>query len=85
MLVTPVGVIAAIYLKEYAKDGTVLRVVRICVNNLAGVPSIVFGVFGLGFFVYVLGGTIDQLFFSDQLKYNNNTPVFEFCAGANQL
>ena len=76
LLVTPVGVIAAIYLKEYAKDGTVLRVVRICVNNLAGVPSIVFGVFGLGFFVYVLGGTIDQLFFSDQLKYNNNTPVF---------
>jgi phosphate transport system permease protein len=68
LLVTPVGVIAAIYLKEYAKDGTVLRVVRICVNNLAGVPSIVFGVFGLGFFVYVLGGTIDQLFFSDQLK-----------------
>jgi phosphate transport system permease protein len=76
LLVTPVGVIAAIYLKEYAKDGTVLRVVRICVNNLAGVPSIVFGVFGLGFFVYVLGGTIDHLFFSDQLKYNNNTPVF---------
>ena len=76
LLVTPVGVIAAIYLKEYAKDGAVLRVVRICVNNLAGVPSIVFGVFGLGFFVYVLGGTIDQLFFSDQLKYNNNTPVF---------
>ena len=76
MLVTPVGVIAAIYLKEYAKDGPILRVVRICVNNLAGVPSIVFGVFGLGFFVYVLGGTIDQLFFSDQLKYNNNTPVF---------
>jgi hypothetical protein len=76
LLVTPVGVIAAIYLKEYAKDGSVLRIVRICVNNLAGVPSIVFGVFGLGFFVYVLGGTIDQLFFSDQLKYNNNTPVF---------
>jgi phosphate transport system permease protein len=76
LLVTPVGVIAAIYLKEYAKDGAVLRIVRICVNNLAGVPSIVFGVFGLGFFVYVLGGTIDQLFFSDQLKYNNNTPVF---------
>lgn len=76
LLVTPVGVIAAIYLREYARDGAVVRVVRICVNNLAGVPSIVFGVFGLGFFVYVLGGTIDQLFFSDQLKYNNNTPVF---------
>lgn len=76
LLVTPFGVIAAIYLREYAKDGPVLRAVRICVNNLAGVPSIVFGVFGLGFFVYVLGGSIDQLFFSDQLKYNNNTPVF---------
>lgn len=76
LMVTPFGVIAAIYLREYAKDGPVLRMVRICVNNLAGVPSIVFGVFGLGFFVYVLGGSIDQLFFSDQLKYNNNTPVF---------
>ena len=75
-MVTPFGVIAAIYLREYAKQGTVLRLVRISVNNLAGVPSIVFGVFGLGFFVYVLGGSIDQLFFADQLRYNNNTPVF---------
>ena len=75
-LVTPFGVIAAIYLREYAKQGTVLRLVRISVNNLAGVPSIVFGVFGLGFFVYVVGGSIDQLFFADQLRYNNNTPVF---------
>lgn len=76
LLVTPFGVITAIYLREYAQQGPVLRIVRISVNNLAGVPSIVFGVFGLGFFVYVLGGSIDQLFFSDQLKYNNNTPVF---------
>ena len=76
LLVTPFGVITAIYLREYAQQGPVLRIVRISVNNLAGVPSIVFGVFGLGFFVYVLGGTIDQLFFADQLKYNNNTPVF---------
>jgi phosphate transport system permease protein len=76
LLVTPFGVITAIYLREYAQQGAVLRIVRISVNNLAGVPSIVFGVFGLGFFVYVLGGTIDQLFFADQLKYNNNTPVF---------
>lgn len=75
-VVTPFGVIAAIYLREYARQGPVLRLVRISVNNLAGVPSIVFGVFGLGFFVYVLGGTVDQLFFSDQLRYNNNTPVF---------
>ncbi len=76
LLVTPLGVITAIYLREYAQQGTLLRIVRISVNNLAGVPSIVFGVFGLGFFVYVLGGSIDQLFFADQLKYNNNTPVF---------
>ena len=76
LLVTPFGVITAIYLREYAQQGAVLRIVRISVNNLAGVPSIVFGVFGLGFFVYVLGGSIDQLFFADQLKYNNNTPVF---------
>ena len=76
LMVTPFGVITAIYLREYAQQGAILRIVRISVNNLAGVPSIVFGVFGLGFFVYVLGGSIDQLFFGDQLKYNNNTPVF---------
>jgi phosphate transport system permease protein len=76
LLVTPFGVITAIYLREYAQQGPLLRIVRISVNNLAGVPSIVFGVFGLGFFVYVLGGSLDQLFFADQLKYNNNTPVF---------
>ena len=63
IVVTPFGVLAAIYLREYAKQGPVTRVVRISVNNLAGVPSIVFGVFGLGFFVYFLGGNIDQLFF----------------------
>jgi phosphate transport system permease protein len=65
--VTPFGVLAAIYLREYAKQGIFVRSVRIAVNNLAGVPSIVFGVFGLGFFVYVLGGTIDRLFFKDYL------------------
>lgn len=67
VLVTPFGVIAAIYLREYAKQGTVTRLVRIAVNNLAGVPSIVYGVFGLGFFVYFLGGNIDQLFFPEAL------------------
>lgn len=70
--VMPFGVIAAIYLREYAKQGLMVRSVRIAVNNLAGVPSIVFGVFGLGFFVYFAGGTIDQLFFSDTLP----TPTF---------
>ncbi len=65
--VVPFGVLAAIYLKEYAKQGVVTRMIRIAVNNLAGVPSIVFGVFGLGFFVYAVGGTLDQLFFPEAL------------------
>ena len=67
IVVTPFGVLAAIYLREYAKQGPVTRIVRISVNNLAGVPSIVFGVFGLGFFVYFLGGNIDRLFFPEAL------------------
>jgi phosphate transport system permease protein len=67
VIVTPFGVIAAIYLKEYAKQGFVTRTIRIAVNNLAGVPSIVYGVFGLGFFVYFLGGNIDEIFFQAKL------------------
>ncbi len=67
VVVVPFGVLAAVYLKEYARQGLVTRMIRIAVNNLAGVPSIVFGVFGLGFFVYAVGGTIDQLFFSASL------------------
>ncbi len=67
IVVTPLGVIAAIYLREYAKQGPLVSMVRIAVNNLAGVPSIVFGVFGVGFFIYFLGGSIDQLFFQDSL------------------
>ena len=65
--VMPFGVIAALYLREYARQGALVRAVRIAVNNLAGVPSIVFGVFGLGFFVYLAGGTIDKLFYSERL------------------
>jgi len=72
MAVMPFGVLAAIYLREYAKQGFFVRAVRIAVNNLAGVPSIVFGVFGLGFFVYFVGGSIDRLFFKDALP----TPTF---------
>ncbi len=67
VIVTPFGVIAAVYMHEYAKKGPLIRVIRISVNNLAGVPSIVYGVFGLGFFVYFLGGNIDQLFFPEAL------------------
>ncbi len=67
VIVSPLGVLAAIYLHEYAQRGPLTRLVRIAVNNLAGVPSIVYGVFGLGFFVYALGGSLDALFFEDRL------------------
>ncbi len=72
VIVTPFGVIAAIYLREYAPQGFVTRMIRIAVNNLAGVPSIVYGIFGLGFFVYILGGNIDQLFYPEA----SPAPVF---------
>lgn len=66
-IVSPFGVLAAVYLREYAHQGPLVRMVRIAVNNLAGVPSIVFGMFGLGFFVYFVGGTLDRLFFPEAL------------------
>ncbi len=67
VFVTPFGVIAAVYLREYAHQGLTTRIIRIAVNNLAGVPSVVYGVFGLGFFVYFVGGSIDQIFFPEAL------------------
>ena len=67
LFVVPFGVLAALYLREYAKQGWVVSAVRIAVNNLAGVPSIVFGVFGLGFFCYTVGVTVDQLFYAERL------------------
>ena len=67
LFVTPLGVVAAVYLKEYARQGMFTRFIRIAVNNLAGVPSIVYGVFGLGFFIYTLGGSIDRLFYPEAL------------------
>ena len=72
VIVTPFGVIAAVYLREYAKQGLLTRIIRIAVNNLAGVPSIVYGVFGLGFFVYVLGGSLDRIFYPEAAP----APVF---------
>jgi phosphate transport system permease protein len=72
LAVVPFGVLAALYLREYARQGVMVRLVRIAVNNLAGVPSIVFGVFGLGFFIYAVGGTLDTLFFPERLP----TPTF---------
>ncbi|WP_100643926.1 phosphate ABC transporter permease PstA [Alteromonas facilis] len=67
VIVTPFGVLAAIYLSEYAPANALTSAVRIGVSNMAGVPSIVYGVFGLGFFVYGIGGGIDELFYSDHL------------------
>ncbi len=72
LLSFPLGVVAAIYLREYAKEGPVVRLVRIAVNNLAGIPSIVYGIFGLAFFVYGIGGSIDRFFFAERLP----TPTF---------
>ena len=72
ILVTPLGVLAAFYLREYARQGPFVSAVRIAVNNLAGVPSIVFGVFGVGFFIYIVGGSIDRLFYADALP----TPTY---------
>ncbi len=72
IFVTPFGILAALYLREYAAQGPVTRAIRIAVNNLAGVPSIVYGMFGLGFFVYFLGGSIDRLFYPEAAP----APVF---------
>ncbi len=66
VMVTPLGVLAAIYLAEYAPNNSVVSIIRIAVSNLAGVPSIVYGVFGLGFFVYTVGGQLDSFFFPDK-------------------
>ncbi len=67
LVVVPFGVLAALYLREYAKAGALVSAVRIAVNNLAGVPSIVFGVFGLGFFCYTVGASLDELLFAAHL------------------
>ena len=72
IIVTPLGVLAAFYLREYARQGAFVSAVRIAVNNLAGVPSIVFGVFGVAFFIYFVGGTIDRLFYAEALP----TPTY---------
>ncbi|NCO69606.1 MAG: ABC transporter permease subunit, partial [Acidobacteria bacterium] len=70
--VVPLGVVTAVYLNEYARDGFFTRAVRLALANLAGVPSIVFGAFGLAFFVYSVGGALDRALFSDVLP----TPTF---------
>ncbi|OGV05614.1 MAG: phosphate ABC transporter, permease protein PstA [Ignavibacteria bacterium RIFOXYB2_FULL_36_7] len=61
LFAVPLGVFSAIYLNEYAKDTFLTRVIRTSINNLAGVPSIVFGLFGLGFFILFIGKNIDEV------------------------
>jgi phosphate transport system permease protein len=75
LLVAPFGVLAALYLKEYAGRGPITTAIRVAINNLAGVPSIVYGAFGLGFFCYGLGAGIDELFFKASLVADSQ-PTF---------
>jgi phosphate transport system permease protein len=75
LLVAPFGVLAALYLREYAGRGPITTAVRVAINNLAGVPSIVYGAFGLGFFCYGLGAGIDDLFFKASLVADSQ-PTF---------
>lgn len=66
-VVAPFGVLAAVYLREYARQGAIVSMIRVAVGNLAGVPSIVYGIFGVGFFCYGIGGIIDHLFYAERL------------------
>jgi phosphate transport system permease protein len=72
LAVVPLGVLTAVYMTEYAREGLPLRLAKAAVDNLAGVPSIVFGMFGLAFFIYGVGGSVDRTFFADRLP----TPTF---------
>lgn len=67
IIVMPLGILVAVYLHEYAKRRWLTHLIHIAVINLAGIPSIVYGVFGLGFFVYAVGGSLDKLFYADGL------------------
>jgi phosphate transport system permease protein len=67
LAVVPLGIVTAIFMTEYARKGWLLTLATQAVQNLAGVPSIVFGMFGLGFFVYGVGGTLDRWVFTDRL------------------
>ncbi len=62
--VVPIGVLTAVYLHEYTSSTSIwTRLIRQAINNLAGVPSIVFGLFGLGFFINFIGGALDEMFY----------------------
>lgn len=74
MMAFPLGVLAGVYLGEYARENLLVQWVRIAVNNLAGIPSIVYGIFGLGFFIYLCGSTLDAWFFPARVAVQE--PVF---------
>jgi phosphate transport system permease protein len=77
IVVVPIGVATAIYLHEYARAGAPLtRAVRVAISNLAGVPSIVFGLFGLGFFIQFVGGRIDDALFAGEKVYRQPALVW---------
>ena len=69
----PLGVAAGVYLREYVRYGILSRAARVAVNNLAGVPSIVYGIFGLGFFVYGMGGSIDRILYPERVAAGIST------------
>jgi phosphate transport system permease protein len=77
VVAVPAGVITAVYLTEYAPPRSKLaRLVRVCIANLAGVPSIVFGLFGLGFFVATVGTAMDQAAFGGQPTYGKPSLIW---------
>jgi len=84
--VMPVGVLTAIYLHEYAPaKSRVAAVVRVAVQNLAGVPSIVFGLFGLGFFIHFIGENMDKamaIILENHVESPKIQPVLEFMSDA---
>jgi phosphate transport system permease protein len=70
IIAVPAGVATAVYLTEYAPPHSrAARLVRVCIANLAGVPSVVFGLFGLGFFISTVGRTIDRVAYDGKLTY----------------
>jgi phosphate transport system permease protein len=70
IVVIPLGVATAVYMHEYApKHSRIVHIVRLAIQNLAGVPAIVFGLFGLGFFIEFIGSGIDKAFYGGRLVY----------------
>jgi phosphate transport system permease protein len=77
LVAVPAGVATAVYLTEYAPaDSRLARIIRVCIANLAGVPSIVFGLFGLGFFIATVGHAIDAAAYGGQPTYGKPSLIW---------